>query len=550
MTADPSAAPAAPVARDADFPIDWQPGDEELEWEWDDMHTPRAVPPLSEDYIAALTGGFAYRYATIGQPVAILARVWNGYTYFALRIDAPPDEHEAVMKAAPDLRRGHIPLTAAYWRRARPELQAMYRDIDAITGDEPAAELAAAWERAWRHVERAWQIHFYAITGPYQVLNDLADRYEALVAGGTAAEALELSAGTIPELRDVEHGLEELTAAAAGAPEVAARLQAEPGPDLDEVGALPGGEGFVAAVSEFLGRHGHLGHVTEDLMDPSWAEDPRPLLVDIGRRLGQPARGSVAERWADRAAAAEARAAKVRETLADRPDELAAFEALLATAREIGPLTEGHNYWIDRMAGDRLRRLSRRIGRRLVREGVLDDAEDVAFLRRAEVTDLITAPESRRGLVEERRARHAAQSATRPPRKVGKVAEPTGNEAPAGDRFDGARFEPVDEVTLKGTGASAGIARGPARVVAGPQDFTRVSPGDIVVAPASNPGWVPLFSIAGGFVTDTGGVLSHAAVVAREFGLPAVVGTGDGTLRIVDGTMIEIDGATGLVRLG
>lgn len=546
MTPDP---PSATPPAD-DFPIAWQPGDEELEWEWDDMHTPRAMPPLSEDYLAALTGGFAYRYATIGQPVAILGRVWNGYAYFALRIDAPPDEHEAVMKASPELRRRHIPLTAAYWRRALPELRAMYREIDATTGDEPAAELAAAWERAWSHVERAWQIHFYAITGPYQVLNDLADRYEALVPGGTAAEALELSAGSIPEVRDVEQALEELTAAAEAAPEVAARLQSGSAPDLDEVRALPGGDGFVAAVAAFLARHGHLGHVTEDLMNPSWAEDPRPLLVDIGRRLGQTVRASVAERWAERTAAAEARAATVRAALADRPDELADFEALLTTAREIGPLTEGHNYWIDRMAGDRLRRLTRRVGRRLVRDGVLGDAEDIAFLRRAEVHGLITAPESRHGLVEERRARHAAQSAIRPPRKVGRVSEPSGDDAPASDRFGGARFDPVDEVTLKGTGASAGVARGPARVVAGPGDFSRVRPGDIVVAPASNPGWVPLFSIAGGFVTDTGGVLSHAAVVAREFGLPAVVGTGDGTLRIVDGTTIEIDGATGLVRLG
>lgn len=545
MATDPSTGAPRP-----DFPIAWQSGDEELEWEWDDMHTPRAVPPLSEDYLATLAGGFAYRYATIGAPVAVLVRVWNGYTYFGFRIDAPPEEHAAVMKSAPELRRRHIPLTAAYWRRALPELQAMYREIDAISGDEPPAELVAAWERAWGHVERAWQIHFYTITGPYQVLDDLADRYEALIPGGTGAEALELSAGSIPELRDVEHGLDELAAAAAAAPEVAARLQREPGPDLAELHALPGGDGFVAAVTRFLARHGHLGHVTEDLMEPSWVEDPKPLLVDVGRRLGQPARASAAERWAQRATAAEARAAKVRAALADKPDELAAFEALLATAREIGPLTEGHNYWIDRMAGDRLRRLTRRVGRRLVRDGVLDDAEDVAFLRRAEVADLITAPEDRRRLVEERRARHRAQSAIRPPRKVGRVAEPTGDGPPTGDRFDGARFDPVDETTLKGTGASAGVARGPARVVQGPGDFSRVRPGDIVVAPASNPGWVPLFSIAGGFVTDTGGVLSHAAVVAREFGLPAVVGTGDGTLRIVDGRTIEIDGATGLVRLG
>ena len=76
-----------------------------------------------------------------------------------------------------------------------------------------------------------------------------------------------------------------------------------------------------------------------------------------------------------------------------------------------------------------------------------------------------------------------------------------------------------------------------------------VQPGDIIVCPSSNPSWVPLFAIAGGLITNTGGVLSHAAVVAREFGLPAVVGTGDATTRIADGRLVEIDGSSGIVRL-
>jgi pyruvate,water dikinase len=86
-------------------------------------------------------------------------------------------------------------------------------------------------------------------------------------------------------------------------------------------------------------------------------------------------------------------------------------------------------------------------------------------------------------------------------------------------------------------------------VTLSPDDFARVQPGDIIVCPSSNPSWVPLFTIAAGLVTDTGGVLSHAAVVAREFGLPAVVGTGDATSRIADGRMVELDGTTGDVRL-
>jgi pyruvate,water dikinase len=132
----------------------------------------------------------------------------------------------------------------------------------------------------------------------------------------------------------------------------------------------------------------------------------------------------------------------------------------------------------------------------------------------------------------------------KPPSKVGKPSD-----AETSGRFSGVRFAKEDEAVVRGTGASAGIVSGPARIVLGPDDFGRVRPGDIIVAPSSNPSWVPLFTIAGGLVTNTGGVLSHAAVVAREFDLPAVVGTGDATTRILDGQMLELDGTTGYVRL-
>jgi pyruvate,water dikinase len=536
----------APPDTDPAFPIDWQPGDWELEWEWDDMHTPRAVPPLSEDYLACLEAGFAYGYQAVGHPASILVRVWNGYAYFAYRIDAPEAEHDAIRAAAPDRYRSEIPLASDYWQRSLAELRGLYAEIDAITGAEPAAELVVAWGRAWDNARRAWEIHFHAITGPYQILDDLADRYEALIPGSSVVEVLELVAGTVPELLQVEVDLERLVGEATAAPAVAARLAVAPAPTPDELDDLPDGQRFLAELTAFLRRHGHLGAVREDLMDASWLEDPRPLLADVGRRIGG-APGTADARRAERERTAARRAESVRAALADRPAELAELEALAERAREIGHLTEGHNYWIDRMASDRIRRMTRRVGRRLAADGVLDDPDDVMFLRRAEVDELITVPEDRRPLVDERRARHERERTLTPPAKVGTLRPADPDAKP--DRFEGGRFASDDDRSLRGTGASAGVIRGTARVVFGPDDFGRVGPGDIVVATASNPGWVPLFATAAGFVTDTGGVLSHAAVVAREFGIPAVVGTREGTKRIADGRQIEIDGTTGVVRL-
>jgi pyruvate,water dikinase len=186
-----------------------------------------------------------------------------------------------------------------------------------------------------------------------------------------------------------------------------------------------------------------------------------------------------------------------------------------------------------------------RVGARLAEAGVFDDPTEILFFDRSEVPGLLLHPVDRRATVAERTATLDRQARTRPPRTVGKPSESTGG----GDRFDGERFASDRADELRGTGASAGVVRGRARVTLTAADFSAVQAGDIIVCPSSNPSWVPLFAIAGGLVTDTGGVLSHAAVVAREFALPAVVGTGDATQRIADGRQVEIDGTSGIVRL-
>jgi pyruvate,water dikinase len=192
-----------------------------------------------------------------------------------------------------------------------------------------------------------------------------------------------------------------------------------------------------------------------------------------------------------------------------------------------------------------LRTFAVRIGRRLATAGVIDEPLDVLFLSRDEVEASLRLPTNRRVEVADRRTIHRRQAAVTPPSSVGRAPNPDQEM----DRFDGSRYDPEPDGRLRGTGASAGVVCGTARVVLGPADFAKVQPGDIIVAPSSNPSWVPLFAVAGGLLTNTGGVMSHAAVVAREFALPAVVGLGDATTRVPDGSTVELDGATGYVRI-
>jgi pyruvate,water dikinase len=105
------------------------------------------------------------------------------------------------------------------------------------------------------------------------------------------------------------------------------------------------------------------------------------------------------------------------------------------------------------------------------------------------------------------------------------------------------------EGEISGLGASAGRVEGIARHVRGPQDFAKIEPGEIMICGSTSPAWTPIFTKIAAVVTDQGGTLSHAAVVAREYGLPAVLGTLHGTKRIRDGSRIRVDGTAGKVEI-
>ena len=532
-----------------EFPVTWlEPGDAELTWDWDDMHMPAAVTPLAGDYALVVGEGFAYGYDRLEIPYQVHARVFNGYVYYAFTTNVPESEQAAAADRYTEARRQAIEVSDAYWHaRAVPELTEIYGWVAARPVETASPhELADTWDEVWRRISRAWAMHFYAIRGPYQVLDDLADLYESVIDGAAPGEALELIGGSVHELHEVERGLEGLARLAARTPSLERRL-CETGVTLSDIAAVPGAGPFVDELQSFLIEHGHLGQSFDDLGQASWIEAPDLLMTELAKRLEHPPAVDAETRREMLSDRADLLAERVRDALAGDPDGLDRFETMLGYGRQIGPLTEVHNYWIDRRAQSSLRRFVMRVGRRLAEMGAIDDAADCLYLHRAEIPDVLRGGQAQQALVAERRARLAGWARIRPPRQLGKPSTVSG-EANA-DRFDGPRYISTDADEIRGTGASAGIVRGRARVTLGQADFGAVQPGDIIVCPSSNPSWVPLFAIAAGLITDTGGVLSHAAVVAREFALPAVVGTGDATQRIADGRLVELDGTSGIVRL-
>ena len=529
------------------FPIDWEdPADIELTWEHDSMHMPFALAPLSIDYVSLIMEGIAYSHGWFDAPFRLPVRFWNGYAFMAVRY-VVPEPHKPAFEEYAEKHRAFVAESEAYWAGTGiPEIQASrdwFRSLD--VGSMPQEDLAAAWSEAWRRSARSWEIHFIAIRGAYQITNDLSEFYESVVADGAPGAALRLVQGRAEVLHDVEVGLDRMTAMVRTDPALHASFAGSAAPTLATLESMPEATAFLAQLREYLDAHGHLGGSFDDIAFPSWVEEPSIVLGDIARRLTVTDGPTATQRRAALLAQADDEAEGVRAALASEPEKLDRFDQLLDAARRVGPLTEIHNYWIDRLVQSQIRSFAIRVGARLVEAGVIQAADDVLYFRRDEVPVLLLDPVDRHALVAERRAEHGRQKAMRPPAKVGKPPKPSAET----DRFDGARLEAAVDGTLRGTGASAGVVRGTARIVLGPQDFGKVTPGVVIVAPSSNPSWVPLFSVAGGLLTNTGGVLSHAAVVAREFGLPAVVGLGDVTTQIPDGAQVELDGTTGFVRI-
>jgi rifampicin phosphotransferase len=234
------------------------------------------------------------------------------------------------------------------------------------------------------------------------------------------------------------------------------------------------------------------------------------------------------------------------EALSGNPRRLASFHRLLADAQHLVPIREEQVAELT-IAWPVMRRAVQRIGAELVERGAIGEAEDVFFLTRDEVMDRIgpAAADSRID-VRPRRALRDQQAKLVPPLVVGRLSPMLRRMIEGFQRTLGAR--PSAQAIVSGTPASAGRATGTVRVIRGPDEFDQLQAGEILVAPMTAPAWTPLFRRAAAVVTDVGSPAAHASIIAREFGIPAVVGCGDATARLRNGMRVTVDGATGNVE--
>jgi phosphohistidine swiveling domain-containing protein len=291
--------------------------------------------------------------------------------------------------------------------------------------------------------------------------------------------------------------------------------------------------------TRFLAHLSAYGHMVYnlDFMNPVPADDSAPLLETL--------RFFVSGKGADPYERQRGFATRREETMAAvlarlDPVRAKAFRRLLHWAQSAAPVREDSLADVG-LAWPQVRRMLAEIGQRLQRAGVINEPDDVFWLRRAEIDEALGSLAEQ---VEQRKALWRGQLRATPPQLL-----PKGGWGDMFRRWMPAASEEQTGNVIKGIAGSMGTVTAPARVLGGPQDFGQMQPGDVLVASITTPAWTSLFAMASGVVTDIGGPLSHSSIVAREYGIPAVLGTAVATRLIHSGQLITVDGDAGIVRL-
>jgi pyruvate,water dikinase len=440
----------------------------------------------------------------------------------------------------------------------RPAIQgdtqrALAVDLNSISDQELAAQLDHRIEVVGQPEHAMVGIAYFLL------VYELAEACRELLGWDTARmlTLLEgLSTTSTEPARQLAH-LAQLAHAKPAIRELLARIDETTPAELADLDAE-----FARAFSDYVEANGHRA-IRFDVVDPNLAEMPHLLLRLVADQLEvQFSPDHVAEEARRRRSEA---ADEARSRLASHPAaDQERFERTLTRAREAYPTAEDKTWHTQAVETALLRYLGLEIGRRLVERSQLPTIDDVFFLEAEDARSALFDGDDRSETARMARGKRAWAIANPGPLMFG---EPPSGEPPFDLLPPAARFvnqaamwgfaqffgsageQEHKEGVVAGTPASPGLYTGTVRVVMGEHQFAKIRPGDVVVCPVTSPVWSVVFPTMGALVTDSGGILSHPAIIAREHGIPAVVGTGNATDVLTDGQRVTVDGSRGLVEL-
>jgi pyruvate,water dikinase len=427
------------------------------------------------------------------------------------------------------------------------ELQAV--DTDALSDEELADYLAQCREHHQDMIYQHMRFTGAAVVPMGDFLVHVVDW-----TGLPAAEVLNLMRGAAPVSSGASGELARVISALGQDPEAKQLLESDgdPAEVLERLRSLDSEAG--AAVNDYLDLVGYRLLDGFDISGRYALELPDALLRAI--------RVAVESGGPEEAGDFESRVAEVREKVPE--EHRAEFDDLLAEARLMYRIRDERGVFSDIWASGIMRRAAVAAGRRLAERGRIHDAEHFIDAGFDEMRGLLTgASEPSADELADRHAWRTSHSAKDAPQHLGDPPQPPPDPSglpPApqrvmratglviGEMFRSSEEE-HEENLLRGLAASPGVYEGPARRIAGPTEFDRIAEGDVLVTESTTEAFNILLPLLGAIVTDSGGLLSHAAIVAREYGIPGVVGTREGTQRIPDGTRVRVDGTAGEVAV-
>ncbi|MEV5835452.1 PEP-utilizing enzyme [Nocardia sp. NPDC052112] len=544
----------SPLTWSAYGPHSWDPG-------WRDalyrmgVFTPEEFRPEGECEVTGCYGGYIYLNVSLQRTLAVrmpgMTPEAIDHAFFGDHPDVPAyrpdprDENPDCAQAAAEW------LTSLFTTTELPELAEDTARLDDLVAGRPRlAELTDRELVARFRDLRAENRYFFS---KHIYLTNCSNVVAAVIAQIAAAvHAPELAAKVTTTLDNPSaqqsFDMWELSRLVAHSEELSAAFDAGVDGLLDRLRASGSvaAKYFVGEWDAFLERWGFLGPSVWEFRSPTYATDPLIPLRMLDRARRAPDDAAPRDKTAALRAERDAAVAEISQRLASSPEVQGQFLGAAGGAGVFLPGRERTKLNCTRMT-EEVRANVRELGSRLVDRGVLSRWEQVLLLLDHELDEFLAAPEQFGDLIADRQSRLELLMSKVPPFVFEGEALPL--EA-FGDRAGVPQPPVTSGDVLTGLPVSQGVYSGPARVIESLDDDSDLEPGEIIVAVTTDSSWGPLFLAAGAVVCQVGAAISHAAIVARELGIPAVVSVPDCVDRIKDGTVLTVDGSTGTVTVG
>lgn len=554
-TTEPQRLPIPP-----DFPVEWGSEEEQLFWEIDRVHFLGPIPLLVQDFAKLLNNGFSLAAEDFDMTIRWKKKFIHNFDYTAVIPAVPLAEMEAqTQRSLKKFGKGVHAIKQNWEQIHLPEVQESLRfweSFDLRTAGMPALldHVGATLIR----FERLWHIHFLTVFPLYFAISQFDELYSDLFGQENALHAYRLLQGFDNKTLETDRALWALSQKALSNPAMKDLFETEASAQIvNTLKHNPEALEFSKALGVFLANYGQRANGW-NLNEVSWIEDPTTVVKTLKEYVLEPP--------ADPAIEMKALSDKREQSIQEAKSALQGypqpvqdeFETMLFAAQYANVLSEDHGFWIDFRSNYKVRCVIIEFGRRFSEAGLIDSPQDVFHLSLEQLQQTVQQwpPRSEQKVGRAEKTAFAACLNLTPPPVLGTAPPGPPPDDPIArtlSKFFGLPVsdEPPspDTKSLLGHAGSSGTVRGPAKVVLSMQDADKLQEGDILVTATTAPPWTPLFATAAAVVTDAGGVLCHCAVVAREYGIPAVVGTIHATTVIQDGQMLEVNGNTGQVKI-